>query len=93
MLIPIPLVYFLPSAALIPIAALSTLALVSYLFAGEYTREAVFMTVTLVLVTSGGVKANAIAVGGIRLAWTILGALVAGTAAAALWRLERGWPE
>jgi hypothetical protein len=92
-LIPIPLVYFLPSAALIPIAALSTLALVSYLFAGEYTREAVFMTVTLVIVTSGGVKASAIAVGEIRLAWTILGALVAGAAATALWRLERDWPD
>ncbi len=92
-LIPIPLVYFLPSAALIPIAALSTLALVSYLFAAEYAREAVSMTVTLVIVTSGGVKANAIAVGEIRLAWTVLGALVAGAAATALWRLERGWPE
>jgi hypothetical protein len=91
-LIPIPLIYFLPSAALPPIIAVSTLAFVSYLFAGEYIRQAAFMTVTIVILASGGMKANAIAVGEIRLAWTILGTVAAGATAALLWRVERDWP-
>lgn len=91
-LIPIPLIYFLPSAALAPIAAASVLAFVSYLMAGEYIRESIFMTLTIVIVASGGIKANAIAIGEIRLAWTLLGTAVAAAAAAILWRLERDWP-
>jgi hypothetical protein len=92
-LIPIPIVYFLPSAALIAVGALSTLALVSYLLAGEYVRQAVFTTVTLVIVASGGVRASAIAVGEVRLAWTVVGALAAAAAASVLWRIERDWPD
>ena len=91
-LIPIPLVYLLPSAALAPIVALSGLAFVSYLLAGEYIRQSAFMTLTIVIVTSGGIRANAIAVGEIRLAWTLLGTAVAAATAALLWHVERDWP-
>jgi Fusaric acid resistance protein-like len=91
-LIPIPLIYFLPSAALVPIVALTGLAFVSYLLAGEYIRQSAFMTATIVIVASGGIRANAIAVGEIRLAWTLLGTAVAAATAAVLWHVERDWP-
>ena len=91
-LVPIPLIYFLPPAALAPVAAVGMLAFVSYLMAGEYVRQSIFMTLTIVIVASGGIKANVIAIGEIRLAWTLLGAAVAAATAAILWRLERDWP-
>lgn len=91
-LIPIPFIYFLPSAALAAIVAASGLAVVSYLLADEYIRESIFMTLTIVIVASRGIKANAIAIGEIRLAWTLLGTAVAAAAAAILWRPERDGP-
>ena len=91
-LVPIPLIYFLPPAALAPIAAAAILAFVSYLLAGEYVRQSIFMTLTIVIVASGGIKANAIAISEIRFAWTLLGAAVAAATAAILWRLESDWP-
>ena len=91
-LIPIPLIYFLPQAALAPIVALSGLAFVSYLLAGEYIRQSAFMTLTIVILASGGLRANAVAVGEIRLAWTLVGTAAAAATAAVLWHVERDWP-
>jgi hypothetical protein len=91
-LIPIPLIYFLPSAALAAIVALSVLAFVSYMLAGEYIRQTAFMTLTIVIVASGGMRANAVAVGEIRLAWTLVGTAAAAATAAVLWHVERDWP-
>ena len=50
------------------------------------------MTLTIVIVASRGIKANAIAIGEIRLAWTLLGTAVAAATAAILWRPERDGP-
>jgi uncharacterized membrane protein YccC len=91
-LIPIPLVLFLPRAALITIAVACVVGSVSYLFAGQYTRQTVLMTIAIVILASGGVRAAALAVGELRLAWTIVGAAVAATAAGIMWRIERDWP-
>ncbi len=91
-LVPIPLIYFLPPPALVPIAAAGLLAFVSYLMAGEYVRQSIFLTLTIVIVASGGIKADAIAISEIRFAWTLLGAAVAAATAAILWHLERDWP-
>ncbi|MGO8887345.1 MAG: FUSC family protein [Streptosporangiaceae bacterium] len=91
-LLPIPLVLFLPRAALITIAVACVVGSVSYLFAGQYTRQTVLMTIAIVILASGGVRAAALAVGELRLAWTIVGAAVAATAAGIMWRIERDWP-
>lgn len=92
-LIPIPLVLFLPRPAVVTIAAACVPGSVSYLFAGQYTRQTVLLTVAIVILASGASRASTLAAGEFRLAWTIVGAAVAAIAASTLWRIERDWPQ
>jgi MFS family permease len=91
-LIPIPVVYFLPHAAVAPIGIVCLFGCVAYLFAGDYVRQSIFLTMTVVILASGGIRAEVLELGELRAIWTLIGAAVAAGAAALLWHIERDWP-
>ena len=91
-LIPIPIVYFLPHAAVAPIGIVCLLGCVSYMFAGDYVRQSIFLTMTVVILASGGIRAQVLALSELRAVWTLIGAAIAAGAAGLLWHVERDWP-
>ena len=88
-LVPLPLVEFLPGRVTGVAAVLSLFVFLSYMFAGEYVAQVVFLTTTTILVASGGLAASAITLDEYRVLWTLAGVAASALVAVLLWQAER----
>ena len=88
-LVPLPVVELLPARVIGAAAVVSVFAFLSYMFAGKYVAQVIFLTTTIVLVASGGLVASAITLDEYRVLWTIAGIAASALVALALWQGER----
>lgn len=91
-LVPIPLAFALSPRALAAVAMVSLFLFLSYLFAGEYVREVVFLTTTTILIASGGLSSKAIKLDEYRVLWTLAGLATAALTAVIVWYAENRRP-